>query len=113
LRSTYLAVRRLVDADLGRRHRPVSPWLAVVPFVLGVAVPGRHQSACLVAAGALALAWLGFIGWRSVRLLKAAGMRAGRRYERDGRYRLSAEYHDTEFAEVGAWRRKLARRKSR
>ena len=50
-----------------------------------------------------------FIGWRLFRITRAQGLRAGRSFERVGRYKLAREYRDSEHAAMVAYRRRKAR----
>ena len=44
------------------------------------------------------VAWSGFVAWRWWTLIKIESKRADRAYDRDGKFKLSREYWDTESA---------------
>ena len=109
LQRLFRAYRRWVDRDLiDPGTRGVS---ALMPFWAGV-VPAILLGVRL--EDTLILAPLGAVlavrqGWRFTRVFHAvqvADWVAGKRYEREGRYKLPPEYRDTEHASLAARRRR-------
>lgn len=52
----------------------------------------------LVGAGLIFLFWQGWVIWRAIHMMRVADFVVSKKYEAEGRYRLSKEYHDSEFA---------------
>ena len=95
LRSAYLKVRNWVD-DLIGPISVVSPKVALVPAMipfLGIPIIGPWWA---TPAAAWAVLWLGFVGWRAFRLMKATRIKRDRAYDAKGKFRLGREYWETE-----------------
>ncbi|WP_046904404.1 hypothetical protein [Croceibacterium atlanticum] len=84
-------------------------------FVASVMMIWRPSPADLpLAAGLLApvlLPWIGFLVWRTLHAFRVADRVAARKYENEGRYQLSKEYHDTVFASTTRRRMRLRKLK--
>lgn len=101
LRTIYLGVRRWTDTELARggNHN-----LASLPFVVALCLSAPFHlyttgPARLIGVGAfllLAAAWVVFMVWRGVRLMRAASIRSARRFDRHGKYDLPPEYAASE-----------------
>jgi len=57
----------------------------------------------------LAIAWTGFAVWRLARLTKTDALKGDRAYDREGKFMLPFEYHDTESATRARQRRRSKR----
>jgi len=76
----------------GVRSRAVlSP--AIPPLI--VALIFKDNSIVWTLAAIMSAGWLAFVAWRSWRMTKATTTRADRKYDRDGKFKLSSEYHDS------------------
>lgn len=108
-RRSYLKVRRWIDRDLGGPGKPRSHFLAMLPALPGVWLLSQegqpeHMSGYVLCG--VALAAIGFVVWRGLRLLQVARLKSGRHYERTARYDLPPEYADSEDALMAAIRGK-------
>jgi hypothetical protein len=54
--------------------------------------------------------WFAFLIWRGMRMSRAAMLRSDRRYDRETKYCLPAEYHSTESATAIRQRKRFARK---
>ncbi len=115
MRSLYLKLRRLVDADLKRNSKPVSPFLGflvVTPPLIGrLPFSGLFAISVWMVLGAVAVAWTAFVWWRVARILRASVLRGDRDYDYRVKYGLAHEYAATESATASLRRRKHARRR--
>ncbi len=104
------SVRKLVDRDLavlqGRGSILVTlvPWLPLLLFRRSVSTP--VETALAVLASALTVAWLAFVAWRALRLVKAASLKGDRHFDTQGKLTLPSEYLATESATRASRRRK-------
>ncbi|MEA3262230.1 MAG: hypothetical protein U9R07_01975 [Pseudomonadota bacterium] len=102
--NPYQIVRDWVDrqwhAKGGRFKILLLP--AILPLFL--LSPARATQAWVV--WAWFVAWNAFVAWRYWVYLKAEAAKADIEYDRKGKFRLSAEYHDTESATASAKRTK-------
>ena len=101
--SLYLKTRKWVDAQWnapGSRHRKL---LVVLPFVPALLTPiiGNWWFWPSVVFG---LAFNAFAAWRGVRTMRASAISTDRQYDRDGKFKLSKEYHSTESATAASRR---------
>jgi len=110
----YTRLRRFVDWDLSKTGgvRAGDYTLMIGMAVIGFPLPflsqpyrGVETVIISIALGAC-FAWFAFVGWRASRLCRASGIRSDRRYDRAGKFELSAEYASTESATQAARRRK-------
>lgn len=112
--ETYLWVRRWVDHDLANQRRPTSifgplffmlfamiaaDWAGGVFFVTGwsVIVP-------------IFAAWMAFVCWRLIRLLRAMTIKGDREFDQRGKYLLPPEYAASESYLAHQKRRNRLRR---
>ena len=101
--SLYLKTRKWVDEKWnapGSRHRKL---LVVLPFVPALLTPiiGNWWFWPSVVFG---LAFNAFAAWRGVRTMRASAISTDRQYDRDGKFKLSKEYHSTESATAASRR---------
>jgi hypothetical protein len=112
--SLYLRVRRFVDRDLSRRSlhgrsTTFSPLGVIVPIAPCAFLDRPYGLIKLVIAAvavALAVTWVAFLLWRSSRLLRAAGARGDRDFDRHAKYMLGPEYRSTESYTAARLRRR-------
>lgn len=104
---------RFVDWDLSKTGgvRAGDFSLLIGVAVIGIPLPflswpyrGGEAVFIFVAIAAF-LAWSWFVGWRAWRLFRASGIRGDRKYDREGKFELPAEYASTESATQAARRR--------
>lgn len=101
---TLLArLRRFVDWDLGRSGGVrAGAWILLIsglPFVSLLVferLAGHRSGTAIILASAVTAAWLGFVGWRGWRLLRASGARSDRDFDQRGKFRLPPEHQDSE-----------------
>jgi hypothetical protein len=88
----------------GSRHRKS---LVVLPFVPALLTPaiGDWWFWPSIAFG---LGFNAFAGWRGLRMMRASSIVTDRRYDRDGKFQLSKEYHGTESATAASSKRRKA-----
>jgi len=89
----------------GRPFSPLVPLFAVGLLAI-VLKPGRDDFIVILPLATLFVPWQAWVIRRAVHVMQVADYVAGKRYEAEGRYRLSAEYHDTEHATLAARRRR-------
>ena len=111
-RRFYHAVRNWVDGDLkemsARGRILVPPPLIIgAAFGIGEIFPAQ-RTAILIAAMTLVAAWIGFILWRALRMVKAASAHNDRVYDRKNKYALPPDYADTESETAAKQKRKTA-----
>lgn len=113
MKKLYLRFRKIIDGDwsTGPGQRPGTlTLLGFFLFVGGpVALAGRAATGWVIGA-MLGLAWLGFAGWRAIRMMKAGSKRGDRHYDRVIRPLLSSDYRHSESATASA--RRHARKRS-
>jgi len=111
--SPYLRLRRFVDHDLGTRVRPVTPLLALLPFMLAGAAQSHLGTTVAtwawVIGGIVGSAWTVLVSWRAYRLFKAAAARCDRQFDMRDKFALAPEYHVSESATKAKWMRRMAR----
>jgi hypothetical protein len=101
-KSLYSRVRRFVDHDQSTRARPATPFLGILP-IAGMGIAQSHLSGhaalvgWIVAVG-IGLLWTAFAWWRGYRLLRTSAVKGDRQYDYKTKFRLPAEYLDTESA---------------
>ncbi len=105
-----MRIRRHVDRDLVDNYRPISPFYGLL-LLAGVALGGAGRSNVLgvmlwIMASAICVLWTTFVGWRTVRLWKATGLRGDRDYDRRLKLLLPPEYASTESATTGRRKRR-------
>lgn len=97
--GAYLRVRRWVDAQWaapGQQHK-----VLLLPALLPAAlvIPLMEDAGWLLwLCIGWAVFWLGFIGWRGMRMLRANAKRSDRVYDRETKFKLAREYWTTESA---------------
>lgn len=112
--SIYLRLRRFVDRDLGRRsdygrRANLSILGGMVPFGPLAFLKLPYNAAELVIAAlsiSVGVSWAAFVLWRCSRLLRAAGARGDRDFDRHTRHMLGREYRSTESFTAARSRRK-------
>ncbi|MCJ1960117.1 hypothetical protein [Novosphingobium mangrovi (ex Hu et al. 2023)] len=104
-----------MDHDLGTRVRPVTPLLAILPFVLAGAIQSHVGTTAAtwawVIAGIAASAWTAFTAWRAYRLFKAFAARGDRQFDARDKFALAPEYHASGSATKAKWKRRIARQR--
>jgi hypothetical protein len=103
--SHYVRLRRIVDKDLANSVRPLTPSLSFLPFFLLQIVLQQRSWAGWSLAISAGGAWLMFVGWRAVRLLKAGALKGDRSYDQISKFALPPEYSSTESATKARQRR--------
>ena len=96
-----------------RHGRPVSPLVPLIALILAALIirPSLESGASFLAiAGSIFLIWQAWVVWRVVRVMRVADFVASKKYEAESRYRLSREYHETEFASARGRRMRRMRR---
>ncbi|ATQ41743.1 hypothetical protein [Caulobacter mirabilis] len=112
--SLYLKLRRSVDRDLSRQGRPMSPYWGLAPLGLlafGHPFLGAMEIPAWCLAGAVAVAWAGFIAWRGLRLAKAHALKRDRDFDRRGKFGLAPVYWGSESAARAGSRRRGEKRR--
>ena len=102
--KVFALLRRFVDWDLSRGPSVstgnltilvlVFPWFAMLPL-RGIVTGAAWTAVVSVTAVATAV-WLGFVAWRGWRLIRIAGIRGDRAYDRTGKLKASSVYRATE-----------------
>jgi len=98
----YYAIRHWVDRQWrapGQQSKVLLLPIAI-PF-LAIAMIGWSPGFGAIALGWCAL-WTGFVFWRGWLYFKEACREGDRRFDRQGKFRLGREYHDTESATAAA-----------
>ena len=104
---------RFIDWDLGKTGYIRSGTWSLIIGLLILAIPlvvfsypfDRTAASAIAVAIGLCLFWIGFVGWRGFRLMRASAIRGDRTYDHNDKYKLAADYHSTESA-TAASRRK-------
>ncbi|MEH3103928.1 MAG: hypothetical protein PGN12_08475 [Sphingomonas phyllosphaerae] len=112
--SVYLRLRRFVDRDLSRqspygRSARSSIFAVMVPLAPVALLDKPYNAAELVTAAlsaSVAVAWITFLLWRASRLLRAAGARGDREFDRHSKHMLGPEYRSTESYTAARLRRR-------
>jgi hypothetical protein len=112
--SMYLRLRRFVDRDLGHhlsytQSATLSVWAVVVPLAPFVLLKSPYNAAELAIAAlsiTASVSWVAFLLWRCLRLLRAAGARGDRDFDRRSKHMLGPEYRSTESFTAARSRRK-------
>jgi uncharacterized membrane protein (DUF4010 family) len=86
------------------------PLIALMTAAL-IFWPSQEDGAVfLLVAGLVFVPWQAWVIWRAVHMMRVADYVAAKKYEAEGRYKLSKDYHETEFA--SARRRRLRRQRT-
>jgi hypothetical protein len=85
------------------------PLFLAMLFGIGAAEASSWLRGAFLLFAALMLPLQAFYIWRAMRFAKIDLYRQGRLYERQIRFRLGPEYHDTEDSYLAAWRRRRHR----
>jgi type VI protein secretion system component VasK len=110
--GAWLLVRGWTDRTLRNRGRAWKQALlpAFLPFFILIAfdkVQTLSRDDWRWAAAAIwFVGWLLFVGWRFWRMMREAGIKGDRHYDREGKYDLPPEYADSESATKARRRRK-------
>jgi hypothetical protein len=101
LRATYLGVRRWLDGELSQganRGMGGLPFVAALSLaaVVHVYAAGPIRPAGVGAFLLMAVAWVAFMVWRGVRLMRVASIKSARDYDRRGKFDLPPEYAASE-----------------
>lgn len=97
--TSYLVVRRYVDAQFAARSLQYKVLLlpAGLPFAI-LAPLMRGEDWLLWSCVGWAVLWIGFVGWRGMRMLRANAKKSDRVYDRRTKFELAREYWTTESA---------------
>jgi hypothetical protein len=110
--TAFIRLCRFVDWDLTKTgYIRSGAWSIAIGLATAslplpfLDFPYRGWEAVVIAiAAALGLAWYTFVAWRGWRLVRSAGVRGDRDYDRQGKYDLPSEYAATESATMAAGR---------
>ena len=111
--KVFLHLRRFVDWDLSRGPSVgignltilavIVPWLAVLP--LRNIVDRTSWAFVLWSTATLSVLWIGFVAWRGWRLFRASALRSDKAFDREERFGLSSDYHESESSTKARRRR--------
>lgn len=112
--TIFIRVCRFVDKDLSRSgYVRLAPWsIALACATVALPVPflshpyGVGEVVIIGLAAGLCLGWLTFVGWRGLRLIKAASLRADRTFDRTGKFELPTDHASTESSTAASRRRR-------
>jgi hypothetical protein len=101
--NVYDRTCRLVDQALRGTNWRALPLPGMLPMLVA---PYFDSTALWVSAWAWFLLWSAFVRWRWWLHMRCVSKRADRAYDRQGKYRLSRDYYDSESATSAKARKK-------